>query len=151
MQVYIPPKQPYCMNPLTSYTIVSEMTLLTAAGETQVPPLAMQTLAQSLRRSAVIDGFRASVEILGGKQVRLHFPRAVISENADGSSVATRLPQIGLQCDTLAETLTGAFSGQSGAAYTAMLRRINRHLNDNVVAIYFSAFVALNDTQNLHK
>ena len=144
MQVYIPPKQPFCLNPPVSYTIATQIKIVTRSGETEVPALALQALAEFLRTSAVIDGFKASVQIIGGKQVFLHFPRAVVSYGCNGVVVPIRLPQVGSQCDTLAEDLTQTFSRREGPEYASMLAKINLVLNDGIDHIDFTDFVVSN-------
>ena len=140
MQVYIPPKQLYCMNPPVSYTIESEMRIKTQNGHRNVPAVTLHSIAEALRRAAVIDGYRPSVEILRGRHVRIHFPRAVVSYGRNGDVVPICLPQVGEQCQDLAEKLTRTFSCRRGDEYAAMLLGINKYLLDKVKTICFKDF-----------
>jgi hypothetical protein len=143
--VYIPPKQPFCLHPKTSYVITSEMQLVTVDGVEGIPMLAVQSIASSLRAAACIDGIRASVEITrscDGRtyDVRLHFPRALVTYGRYGDVVPVYMPQIGASCSSLADTLTKDFEVGS-VLYARMLTEVNRHLEDKVQTVWFGPFV----------
>ena len=151
MQVYIPPKQPFCLDPPASYTIVSTMTLKTAGGESTVPAAALQAIANNIRTNAVIDDIRASVQIRSENTehghihvIEVFFPRALVSYGTAGDVIPIFLPQVGERCADLAESLTRTYRRRRNGystTVTAMVTAINVKLTDGITHINFEKFV----------
>lgn len=145
-EVYIPPKQPFCLRPKTAYVITTDMQLETLNGEETIPMLAVESIATSLREAACIDGIHATVEISLSPDhrtylVRINFPRALVTYSASGEVVPVYMPQLGVSCSSLADQLSTKFAVDTGVLYGNMLTRVNRNLQDKVETVWFGPFV----------